>query len=59
MPPAAHDAYSVSYFPFNDEILFLHVSSMKNCDATNTEVLLNGILKALTDIKELFEREKL
>lgn len=59
MPPASHDAYSVSYFPFNDELLFLHVSSMKNCDSTNTEVLLNGILTALTDIKKLFDEEKL
>lgn len=57
MPPPSHNAYSVSYFPFNDEILFLHVSSMKNCDATNTEEFLNGILTALTDMKELFEKE--
>lgn len=57
MPPASHNGYSVSYFPFNDEILFLHVSSMKNCESTDTEIFLNGILKALTDLKELFESE--
>lgn len=54
-PPAVHNGYSISYFPFDDEYLFLHVSSMKNCKTTDTEVLLNGIIKALSDIKNLFE----
>lgn len=60
MPPTSHkSAYSVSYFPLNDEILFLHVSSMRNCVETNTEVFLNGIVAALTDMKELLESKKL
>lgn len=59
MPPASHNAYSVSYFPFSDEILFLHVSSMKSCESTNTEVFLNNILRAMTELKDLLEKEKL
>ncbi|KAL7029856.1 hypothetical protein ACKWTF_006398 [Chironomus riparius] len=55
MPPGSHKGYGISYFPFNDELLFLHVTSMKNCEKTDTEALLNGIIKALSDIKNLFE----
>lgn len=54
-PPALHEGYSISYFPYNDDILFIHVSSKKNCATTNTDDLLNGIIKALLDIKKLFE----
>ncbi|KAG5684907.1 hypothetical protein PVAND_014117 [Polypedilum vanderplanki] len=59
MPPGIHKGYSISYFPFDDELLFFHVSSMKNCNSTDTTKLLNGIFQALTDIKNLFvENEK-
>lgn len=51
---AIPNGYSISYFPFNDDVLFLHVSSL-NCVSINTETLLNEIIRALGDIKELFE----
>lgn len=55
LAPASQKGYGISYFPFNDEYLFLHISSNKSCEATNSEKLLNGIIKALSDIKSLFE----
>lgn len=55
MPPGTRKGYSISYFPFNDDLIFFHVSSMKNCPSTDTDTLLNGIFKALKDIKNLFE----
>lgn len=55
MPPGVHHGYSISYFPFNDDVLFLHVSSLKNYQSTDSNTLLSGIIKALSDIKELCE----
>lgn len=55
-PPSTHEGYSISYYPFNDDLLFLHVSSLKTCKSTDTDALLNGIIKALSDIKNLFEQ---
>ena len=52
---AVSNGYSISYFPSNDDVLFLHISSLKNCVTINSETLLNEIIKALGDIKELFE----
>lgn len=55
MPPGSYDGYGISYFPFNDDLLFLHVTSLKDCKGTDTEQLLGGIIKALKDIKNLFD----
>lgn len=59
MAPEIPNGYSISYFPFDENTIFLHVSSLKNGVTISTKTLLNGIIEALDDIKELFEKENL
>lgn len=53
--PVSRDGYSVSYIIAGDDIMFFHVSSVKSCKVTNTDRFAKGIVKALADIKRLFE----
>lgn len=55
MSTFVEDGYGISYYPFNDELLFLHVTSTRKSAITDSEQMLNEITKALSDIKDLFE----
>jgi carnitine O-palmitoyltransferase 1 len=53
--PVANDGYAVSYIILRDELIFFHVSSKKSCPVTNTPRFGQQIVKAMSDIKLLFE----
>lgn len=54
--PVAFDGYAVSYIILRDDLIFFHVSSKKSCPATNTDRFGKQIVKAMSDIKQLFEK---
>ncbi|KAG5684908.1 hypothetical protein PVAND_014118 [Polypedilum vanderplanki] len=53
--PVVSDGYGVSYIILRDDIIFFHVSSKKSCSVTNTDRFGKQIVKAMSDIKQLFE----
>jgi carnitine O-palmitoyltransferase 1, liver isoform len=55
--PVSNDGYAVSYIFLRDEFLFFHVSSKKSSRATNTDRFSKHIIRAMSDIKQLFENK--
>ena len=45
----------MSYIISGEDKFFFHVSSTKSCEKTNTDRFAQRIVKALADIKALFE----
>lgn len=57
--PVADDGYGVSYMIAGEDYLFFHVSSKKSSPETDSERMAKNITRALTDIKEMFEKGSL
>jgi len=53
--PVSFDGYSVSYIIAGEDLIFFHVSSNKASKVTDTDRFAKGIVKAMADIKLLFE----
>jgi carnitine O-palmitoyltransferase 1 len=53
--PVSNDGYAVSYIILRDDLIFFHVSSKKSSSVTNTERFGKHIVKAMSDIEQLFE----
>jgi carnitine O-palmitoyltransferase 1 len=53
--PVSYDGYSVSYIISGEDRIFFHLSSNKSCEVTNTSRFSDRIVKAMSDIKALFE----
>lgn len=53
--PVAYDGYAVSYIIIRDDLICFHVSSKKSCSVTNTDRFGKHIVRAMSDIKHLFE----
>lgn len=56
--PVADDGYGVSYIVAGEDLLFFHISSKNSCNLTSSERFAQQIVKALADIKLLFEAYK-
>ncbi|CAM6031347.1 unnamed protein product, partial [Sphagnum compactum] len=57
--PVADDGYGVSYIVAGENLVFFHISSKKSCKATSSEGFAQQIVKALGDIRLLFQDYKL
>lgn len=56
--PVADDGYGVSYIVAGEDLLFFHISSKNSCKQTSSERFSQQIVRALADIKLLFEDYK-
>jgi carnitine O-palmitoyltransferase 1 len=56
--PVADDGYGVSYIVAGEDLLFFHISSKRSCPQTSSDRFAQQIVKALSDIKLLFESYK-
>ncbi|KAG4080232.1 hypothetical protein HA402_010724 [Bradysia odoriphaga] len=53
--PVAQDGYGVSYIISSENNIYFHISSVRSCNVTDSERFADRILKAMNDIKLLFE----
>jgi carnitine O-palmitoyltransferase 1 len=53
--PVADDGYGVSYIIAGEDVIFFHVSSKKSSPETDSTRFGNNIVKALDDIRTMFE----
>ncbi|KAL3883613.1 hypothetical protein ACJMK2_029858 [Sinanodonta woodiana] len=55
--PVADDGYGVSYIIAGEDVVFFHVSCKKSCPTTDASRFCDRLVKALGDIKELFDKK--
>lgn len=54
--PVADDGYGVSYIIAGEDCVFFHVSCKNSCPTTSSSKMVDSIVKALADIKTMFEQ---
>nr|XP_022293319.1 carnitine O-palmitoyltransferase 1, liver isoform-like isoform X1 [Crassostrea virginica]XP_022293320.1 carnitine O-palmitoyltransferase 1, liver isoform-like isoform X1 [Crassostrea virginica] len=54
--PVADDGYGVSYIIAGEDCVFFHVSCKNSCPTTSSTKMVQAIVKALSDIRTMFEQ---